>query len=38
MVKSLVLLFFVCAGLQATAQQKCSTEKYSSEELKTTPA
>ena len=37
MVKNLVLLFFVCAGFQATAQQKCSMEKYASEELKASP-
>ena len=37
MVKNLVLLFFVCAGLHVAAQQKCSIEKYSQQELKANP-
>ena len=38
MVKNLVLLFFLFVGFHATAQEKCSTEKYSAEEIMGDPA
>lgn len=38
MVRKLVLLFIVCIGFQAVAQNKCSIEKYTKHQLDTDPS